>query len=78
LQKIWEEMGDDVLRRVASSHPELLMMAMCKIAAVQRLRPDPAKSEQQRPARALPAFASHVKEVGQTGIAGSRRTASKA
>jgi hypothetical protein len=49
LQKIWEEMGDDVLRRVASSHPELLMMAMCKIAAVQRLRPDPAKSEQQRP-----------------------------
>jgi hypothetical protein len=37
LQKIWEELGDDVLRRVASSHPELLMMAMCKIAAVQRI-----------------------------------------
>ena len=37
LQKIWEEMGDDVLRRVAASHPELLMMAMCKIAAVQRI-----------------------------------------
>jgi hypothetical protein len=37
LQEIWEELGDDVLRRVAASHPELLMMAMCKIAAVQRI-----------------------------------------
>jgi uncharacterized protein with PIN domain len=37
LQEIWEEMGDDILRRVAASHPELLLMAMCKIAAVQRI-----------------------------------------
>jgi hypothetical protein len=37
LQEIWEELGDDILRRVAASHPELLLMAMCKIAAVQRV-----------------------------------------
>jgi hypothetical protein len=45
LQKLWEEMGDDVLRRVATSHPELLMMAMVKISAVQRIevgQPDDA------------------------------------
>jgi hypothetical protein len=37
LQVVWEELGDDILRRVAASHPELLLMAMCKIAAVQRI-----------------------------------------
>jgi hypothetical protein len=37
LQKLWDEMGDDILRRVAASHPELLLMAMCKISAVQRV-----------------------------------------
>ena len=37
LQQYWEEMGDDILRRVGESHPELLLMAMCKIAAVQRV-----------------------------------------
>jgi hypothetical protein len=37
LQKIWDEMGDDILRRVGESHPELLLMAMCKIAAAQRI-----------------------------------------
>ena len=37
LQEIWEELGDDILRRVAASHPELLMMAMVKISAVQRI-----------------------------------------
>ena len=37
LQTLWDEMGDDILRRVAASHPELLLMAMCKIAAVQRV-----------------------------------------
>jgi hypothetical protein len=37
LQQYWEEMGDDILRRVGESHPELLLMAMCKIAAVQRI-----------------------------------------
>jgi hypothetical protein len=30
-------MGDDILRRVGESHPELLLMAVCKIAAVQRI-----------------------------------------
>jgi hypothetical protein len=37
LQQYWEEMGDDLLRRVGESHPELLLMAVCKIAAVQRI-----------------------------------------
>jgi hypothetical protein len=37
LQKLWDEMGDDILRRVAASHPELLLMAMCKISAVSRI-----------------------------------------
>ena len=37
LQEVWEELGDDILRRVAASHPELLMMAMVKISAVQRI-----------------------------------------
>ena len=37
LQQYWEEMGDDILRRVGELHPELLPMAMCKIAAVQRV-----------------------------------------
>jgi hypothetical protein len=37
MQEVWEELGDDILRRVAASHPELLLMAMCKIAAVQRI-----------------------------------------
>ena len=37
LQELWEEMGDDILRRVAASHPELLLMAMVKISAVQRV-----------------------------------------
>ena len=37
LQEVWEELGDDILRRVAASHPELLLMAMCKIAAVSRI-----------------------------------------
>jgi hypothetical protein len=37
LQKCWDEMGDDILRRVGESHPELLLMAVCKIAAVQRI-----------------------------------------
>ena len=37
LQEFWEELGDDVLRRVAATHPELLMMAMVKISAVQRI-----------------------------------------
>jgi hypothetical protein len=30
-------MGDDILRRVGESHPELMLMAMCKIASVQRI-----------------------------------------
>ena len=37
LQNYWEEMGDDIIRRVGASHPELLLMAMCKISAVQRI-----------------------------------------
>jgi hypothetical protein len=37
LQEHWEENGDEILRRVAASHPELLLMAMCKISAVQRV-----------------------------------------
>jgi hypothetical protein len=37
LQQYWEEMGDDILRRVGESHPELLLMAMCKISAVSRV-----------------------------------------
>jgi hypothetical protein len=37
LQQYWEEHGDDILRRVGESHPELLLMAMTKIVAVQRI-----------------------------------------
>ena len=41
MQEVWEELGDDILRRVAASHPELLMMAMVKISAVQRIDGQP-------------------------------------
>ena len=37
LQSYWEEMGDDILRRVGESHPELILMSMVKIAAVRRI-----------------------------------------
>jgi hypothetical protein len=37
LQNYWDEMGDDIIRRVGASHPELLLMAMCKISAVSRV-----------------------------------------
>jgi hypothetical protein len=30
-------MGDDIFRRVADEHPELLLMAMVKLANVQRV-----------------------------------------
>jgi hypothetical protein len=37
LQEVWDEHGDDILRRVAATHPELLLMAMCKISSVSRI-----------------------------------------
>jgi hypothetical protein len=40
MQEVWEEKGIDVLRRVADEHPELLLMAMVKLANVRASRSD--------------------------------------
>src|SRR5262249_48791181 len=35
--RLWEQRGDEILHRCADEHPELCMMAMVKLAQVQRI-----------------------------------------
>ena len=37
LQKLWREQGDEILRRVAAQHPELIFISQVKLAKVMRV-----------------------------------------
>ena len=37
LQRLWEEEGDSILKRVAAQHPELIFSAMVKLVSVMRV-----------------------------------------
>ena len=37
LQRLWEEEGDSILKRVAAQHPELILCAMVKLVNVMRV-----------------------------------------